>query len=224
MKKSIPKLIEEFLYLSPEGDLLENFDAFREWSLNKYKKNTLEEKVKLFIDFFIETYGEEGKGEFIEVPKKIKETYKDGAFLDELFFIDYYSIKGVDLTRLSVLLKQAKVHSNLDAIKRIIAESIDQMYKFVEEKNIDAICFVSPSVKREHQFMNILKKQFIHPVPKIEISKIKYTNPVAQKELNTLQERIKNARSTFIVEKISSRKVQKSFVSRRHGWFRSHFK
>ena len=233
MKKSILHIIADFLYLSPEGKLLDGNSAYLEWRANKYKTLTDVEKVNLFIDAIVKTYGKKGKEEFIEVPEKIRKTYKEGSFLDELFFLDYYNIKGIGLTRPALLLKLAKTHRDAAAIDLLIKDSIFDIYKLIKDKKVDAIAFVPASVKRDPQFMNKLKAEFADPahpqlinrikegypkrthsqhmnffkkkfpnlVSQIILSKITYDKiPVAQKDLNTIQERRDNVRKTFIVE------------------------
>jgi predicted amidophosphoribosyltransferase len=70
----------------------------------------------------------------------------------------------------------------------------------IKKFNIDGVGFVQPTVKREVQFMNELKKKLNLPVKEITITKIKTDIIIPQKTLNKLNDRIENAQKTFALE------------------------
>ncbi|MCX6791373.1 MAG: hypothetical protein NTV62_04290, partial [Candidatus Gribaldobacteria bacterium] len=57
-----------------------------------------------------------------------------------------------------------------------------------------------PTVKREVQFMKELEKNLALKNNKIEVTKIKTSVVVPQKTLNKLEDRVENAKKTFVVE------------------------
>jgi len=65
---------------------------------------------------------------------------------------------------------------------------------------IDAVVFVPPTVKREVQLMKELEKHLNLEIDIIKVVKIKTPIIIPQKTLNKLEERIENAKKTFVVE------------------------
>src|SRR5690606_8095833 len=72
---------------------------------------------------------------------------------------------------------------------------------FLAWKKIDAVAFTPPSIKREIQFMQVLKKQLHIGLPKIEVQKARTEIVRPQKSLSKLNERIENASATMYVLK-----------------------
>ena len=70
----------------------------------------------------------------------------------------------------------------------------------IKSHKIDAVAFVPPSVKREVQFMRELEKNLKLKVKTIPIIKLKTAVVVPQKTLPKLEDRIENAKNTFVVE------------------------
>lgn len=64
----------------------------------------------------------------------------------------------------------------------------------------DGIGFIPPTVKREVQLMKVLERGLIKNKRSVKITKVKTEIAVPQKTLNKLNDRIENARSTFVVE------------------------
>ena len=82
-----------------------------------------------------------------------------------------------------------------------LIETVAPVIKDVIERfKIDAVGFIPPTVKREVQLINELKKRLHIEQRLLSIIKTKTTVMVAQKTLNKLQDRVDNARQTIVVE------------------------
>jgi hypoxanthine-guanine phosphoribosyltransferase len=135
----------------------------------------------------------------IDGTEKIKNTFKDSC-LDKLYYLDFYSIERFGKTKLGQLLLYAKQSQNRQIIKELISGIKEKINKFVASENFDGVAYIPPTVKRETQFIRELEKQLNLPLRKIKIDKIKTEIAVPQKTLNKLEDRVENAKKTFVVE------------------------
>jgi predicted amidophosphoribosyltransferase len=71
--------------------------------------------------------------------------------------------------------------------------------KLIKQKNITSIGFIPPTVKRQIQFMSVLKKRLQLRTRFIKIQKIKSEVVVPQKSLEKLADRIENAKHSIVV-------------------------
>lgn len=195
--KKFKNIIENsFLIITPAGEKKAGSDGFAYWCErhNQPIKKTAAEYVKT-----LEKYEEFKKNGFIDGTAKMKKTFAK-VYLDKIFYLDFYSIERFGKTKLGQLLLYAKQSQN----KKIMAELIDYIAPaikiFVKKYKIDGIGFIPPTVKREVQFMKELEKKIHFTAKKIIITKIKTEVAVPQKTLGRLEERIENARATFVVE------------------------
>jgi hypoxanthine-guanine phosphoribosyltransferase len=165
--------------------------------------NTLQNngEIKKTADEYLKTlekYNQYKKDGLIDGLKKLQHTYTD-VYLDQVFYLDFYSIERFGKTKLGQLLLYAKQSQNkklmleLTQIARPAIERIIQLYQ------VDAIGFIPPSVRRETQLMRELQRRLDIALPTIAIEKIKTEIVVPQKTLNKLEDRIVNAKATIIV-------------------------
>jgi predicted amidophosphoribosyltransferase len=135
----------------------------------------------------------------IDGTEKIKKTFA-GSCLNKLYYLDFYSIERFGKTKLGQLLLYAKQSQNGTIIKELIAGIKNRIDNFIAGEKFDGVAFIPPTVKRETQFIRELEKQLNLPLRKINIDKIKTEIAVPQKTLNKLEDRVENARKTFVVE------------------------
>jgi len=187
-----------YLLITSEGNKLEGIDGFAYWC--KKQKLPIEKTAEEYIKT-IKKYSAYKKNGLIDGMKKMKKTF-DKIYLDNILCIDFYSIERFGKTRLGQLLLYAKQSQNKRLIKEIV-ETISPIIKKIEKKyKIDGVGFIPPTVKREVQFMNELKKALNLKIKEIKITKIKTEISVPQKTLSKLSDRIDNARQTFAIEEI----------------------
>jgi hypoxanthine-guanine phosphoribosyltransferase len=189
-------LIEKnFMLITPLGIRMEGMTAFASWCITR---NFDIGKKALEYSKIITKYDKLRKNGLIDGTKKIKNTF-DTVFVDEVYYLDFYSIEVFGKTKLGQKLLYAKQSQNKDLIKEISAEVRPKILALIEEKDIDGVLFVPPTVKREIQFMKELEKSLSLGVNSIKISKLRTPIQIPQKTLNKLEDRIENAKKTFVV-------------------------
>jgi hypoxanthine-guanine phosphoribosyltransferase len=198
VEEKAKKAVEEnFLLITPAGVKMQGLEAFSFWC----------EKNKLLLgktaEEYLQTLGKYNHYRrpdgLIDGTEKIKKTFSDSC-LNKLYYLDFYSIERFGKTKLGQLLLYAKQSQNRQIIKELIESIKDKIKKFIESEQFDGVAFVPPTVKREVQFIRELEKQLNLPLRKVKIDKIKTEIAVPQKTLNKLEDRIENARKTFVVE------------------------
>jgi predicted amidophosphoribosyltransferase len=123
----------------------------------------------------------------------------EAVYLDELFYLDFYSIERFGKTKLGQLLLYAKQNQNAELITQLAVSARPQIEKLITRFAVDAVGFIPPTVKREVQFMVEFAKQLRLTVPIISTTKVTSDVAVPQKTLTKIEDRIENARRTIIV-------------------------
>lgn len=190
------KLLEEhFIYLSPLGDRVDGYRAFKQWcgdrgfSIRDYAKKYQQVWSK---------YAEWRMGEWIEGTDKLKDTF-EVVYLAKLFYADFYSLEIFGRTKLGQLLLYAKQSQNKGLIREVVDQIKPIIVKLIDRYKIDALVYVPPSVKREVQFMSELKRLLGLGLPVLEVEKVHRDIVIPQKTLNKLSDRVKNAEQSLLV-------------------------
>ncbi|KKR34834.1 MAG: hypothetical protein UT67_C0006G0013 [Candidatus Magasanikbacteria bacterium GW2011_GWA2_40_10] len=194
------KIKDQFFIITPVGDRLQGVEAFTYWcDRNKlpYKK-TAEEYIKT-----LEKYESYKKNGLISGKSKLQSSFTN-TYLDEIFYLDFYSIERFGKTKLGQLLLYAKQSQNLDLMKEIIQIVKPKVDEIINKYQIDGIGFIPPTVKRERQFMKVLENGLNTNLRTISIEKASTFVNVPQKTLNRLEDRIENASKTIIVTENST--------------------
>ncbi len=200
---TIKEIIDErYLYISPTGDIVSGWDGFVLWC-----SRTKQDVVKTAHEYLktLEKYDKFKKEGLIDGMNKMRNTFKD-VFLDDVFYIDFYSIERFGKTKLGQMLLYAKQSQNTSLIRQLISEIKPQILHVIDLFNIDGVLFVPPTVKREIQFMKELEQFLQLPVRTLEVTKIKTEIIVPQKTLSKLEDRVENAKKTIIVNDTKSYK------------------
>ncbi len=127
---------------------------------------------------------------------KIKSTF-DEVWLDEVFYVDFYSIEIFGKTKLGQLLLFAKQSQNRKLIHEIADIIKNPLLNVIKQYNIDGIGFIPPTVKREIQLIKLLQNRLNLNQRIIKIDKIRTSVTVPQKTLTKLKDRIINASETM---------------------------
>lgn len=194
------KIDERYLIITPTGERKAGFEGFVYWC----RKQSLPiEKTANGYLRTIEKYNSYIKGGLIDGTSKIKNTFGK-LNLNKIYYLDFYSIERFGKTKLGQLLLYAKQSQDKKLMKELIAEIKPRINMLIENFAIDGIGFIPPTVKREVQLMKILEKGLIGGARSVKIVKIKTEVAVPQKTLSKLNDRILNAKNTFVVEENSS--------------------
>jgi biotin operon repressor len=196
--KNNKKIIEDnYLIITPSGERKEGWEGFVYWCGKTNQKNI----EKMAVDYVntVKKYEAYKKSGFIDGKSKIKESFET-IHLDELFYVDFYSIERFGKTKLGQLLLYAKQSQDKKMIKEVMKEIDGKIDRLIKKYSVDAVGFIPPTVKREVQFMKELEKGLSLKTKKINITKVKTAVVVPQKTLNKIEDRVENARNTIIVE------------------------
>lgn len=195
--KTPNKLIEEnFLYITPLGEYFEGIDAFVKWCSDR--NMNIDKQVNEY-EKILKAISKSKKGNLIDATKKFTDTFEEN-YLDKAYYIDFYSIPHFGKTKLGQLLLYAKQSQDKKRISKIVEEIKPIVGKFINDKEIEAVGFIPPTIKREVQFMKVLENKLNLNLPKLYITKVKTEIIVPQKTLSKLSDRILNSRNTLIYE------------------------
>ena len=186
---------KRFLIITPSGEEKEGVEGFKYWC----KKFNL--PVEKTVNEYIQTlkkYDSYKKDNLIDGTAKFKNTFKE-IYLDQVYYLDFYSIERFGKTKLGQYLLYAKQSQNKVFIKRLVNLIKPQIYELIKKLKINALGYIPPTVKREIQFMNELERNIGSNLRTISIIKIKTPVIVPQKTLSKLNDRMENAKSTLVV-------------------------
>ena len=187
---------ENFLFITPFGQKLIGWDGFTNWCSDR--KQDISKMTKLYVQT-VKKYDGFKKDGLVDGMNKIKSTFEDVA-LDEVFYLDFYSVEIFGKTKLGQLLLFAKQSQDITLMNQLIDGIKPSVLDVIEKFNIDGVAFIPPTVKREHQLMKQLQRRLNLGTRIISLVKIKTPVIVPQKTLNKLDDRIINARETIVVD------------------------
>ena len=187
---------DRYLYISPAGDELVGLTGFVEWC--KKTNQNVNKTAKEYIQT-LKKYDKFKTGNFIKGLKKLQSTFQN-VYLDELMYLDFYSIERFGKTKLGQLLLYAKQSQNKQLIRQLSDQIKPYIQNLIDKYNIDGMVFVPPTVKRETQLMYELEKNLLITLRTLKITKVKTPIIIPQKTLSKLQDRISNAEHTIIVD------------------------
>jgi phosphoribosylpyrophosphate synthetase len=171
------------------------YQGFVAWATKRGEplKKTAEEYVKT-----LKKYQEYQSDGLIDGLYKMKHTYSD-VYLDQVFYLDFYSIERFGKTKLGQLLLYAKQSQNRDMMRELARIAREPIEKVISRYQVEAVGYIPPSVRREIQFMRELQRQLAVALPNLSIEKVAADIVVPQKTLGRLEDRIANAKATIIV-------------------------
>ena len=185
-----------FLQITPSGEEKEGTEGFEYWcrKFNLPIEKTANEYLQT-----LKKYNFYKKGGLIDGLSKFKSTFEK-VYLDQVYYLDFYSIERFGKTKLGQFLLYAKQSQNKSYIKRLIQYIKPKIEEVIKKNKINAIGFIPPTVKREIQFMKELEKGLKSKLKTVSITKIKTPIIVPQKTLSKLPDRVENASTTIIVD------------------------
>jgi DNA-binding Lrp family transcriptional regulator len=202
VEDSVVAIIEDnFQYILPQGYILTGFEGFVQWC-SRREYNVAEFAQKYAQTFFEYRKYYDGFG-LINATIKLKNTFMEHASLDGLYYGSFSTWEIFGKTKMYQNLLYSKTNQSKYLIETIVAEARSKVENILRMHNIQAVGYISPTVKRETQLMAELRRRFDIPLPHIRITKINNEIAVPQKTLKTLEERQLNAQSTFVVDATS---------------------
>lgn len=185
-----------FLKISPDGVMQSGISAFKKWCR---ARGLNPGRAALDYETIIKKYDSFKRNGLIDGLQKLKKTFPI-VYLDEIYYLDFYSLERFGKTKLGELVLYAKQSQSRELVELIANDIKPKILELIKNRSIDAIGFVPPTVKRQLQFMKELERLLNFSLPIIKITKIKTPIIVPQKTLNKLDERVQNAHNSIIVE------------------------
>lgn len=186
---------DSFFHITPLGQIQQGWSGFVDWCRARNLKPS--DMAKKYIKIQ-DKYNKHRKNGLINGFSKIQATFKD-MFLDEIFYIDFYSTEIFGKTKVGQLLLYAKQSQDINLMNQLIDDIKPTILQVVEKYKIDGVLFVPPTIQREHQFMRQLEKRLALNLRKVDAVKVKTPIIIPQKTLSKLDDRIINAQQTIIV-------------------------
>lgn len=189
-------IYENYLIITPSGEQKEGWDGFMYWC---EKQKLPLEKTAIEYGLTLKKYAQYKKDGLIDGMYKMKHTFNH-VYLDEVFYLDFYSVERFGKTKLGQLLLYAKQSQNKDLIRELVARIKPKIDLLIKKFSVNAVGFIPPTVRREIQLMKELERQLNLSIPSISLVKVKTPIAVPQKTLTKLEDRIENAKNTIIVD------------------------
>jgi Fe2+ or Zn2+ uptake regulation protein/adenine/guanine phosphoribosyltransferase-like PRPP-binding protein len=200
--KQLNKFIDDnYLYISPDGNLFEGVRGFIEWANRINPKITLKEGIKMMFEYAqtMQKYRQYfGSNNLINATKKFVSSFQNYSKLDGVYYCDFYSIERFGKTKLGNYMLYGKQSQNkiliqkaCEIVKKLIAD-------FIKDNQIDAVAFVPPTIDRQLQFMDELSNSLNLDLPIIKLKKVINQVAVQQKTIKTAQDRITNAENIVV--------------------------
>lgn len=205
LDKKVQSVIEDnYLYISPQGEILPGVNGFVQWATNTKQADKIASLANLYgktraaYDTYRTSQG------WIDATHKLVDTFPH-VHLNKLLYADFYSLPQFGKTKLGALMLYAKQSQNRKLIENVMQIIKPLVENIVSTYKIDAVVYIPPSIPRTLQFMREMAAYLDSPLPKIDLVKTR-TGPiiVAQKTLEKLNERVANARDTIFVKNIGA--------------------
>ncbi len=200
-KKIVDQINENYLYISPSGELLYGLIGFLQWVKKTSQEKYLKPLINEYSGFLNKISRQYKKESVVDATDKLKQTFLNDLAINQLFYLDFYSLPKFGKTKIGQLVLYAKQSQNLSLIKELVKLSQKKLDGLIRTKKIGYICFIPHTIPRKVQFLKEYERLINIRLPKINLTKVYKNNIfVAQKSLSTLQERIINARETIVVK------------------------
>lgn len=193
---------ENYLYVSPTGEISEGILGFQTWVKSVKEESRLPQlieeykKIRNDADRFF-------KLAVIDATPRLQNVFRSIA-LDKVFYLDFYSLPKFGKTKLGQLVLYGKQSQNKKIIRDLSITIKDQILKICKREKIDSVAWVPHSLPRKVQFLKEIEQNLKLPYPQIHIVKVFSGQvAVAQKTLSKLEDRIKNAAETMMVKEMS---------------------
>ncbi len=200
-------IAKDFFFIEPTGEELSGISGFEKWCSKR--SFDISQKANEFRQV-VEKYQKKKNNDLLDASQKIYKTFGDDCYVDKLFYFEFYAVEIFGKTKTGQKLLYAKQGKNRAKMKEIASLIRPSIIQLIEKCNIDSVVFVPPTVPREVQFMKVLESELALSLATIKVDKLIGDVRVPQKTLKKLNDRIENARHTFVVN--SAAKFQTTLV------------
>ena len=192
---------DNYLWVSPAGELFYVLEGFQKWVANIKMSPHINSLMNEYVKTKKEIEKHRNSMGLINATQKLNSTFDDDLKIDEVYFMDFYSLPKFGKTRLGQLVLYSKQGQQPKLIKNIATEVNSEVNEIIKKHKIGALGIIPPTIPRKIQFLKELEKNLTIKIPKIALVKAyKGDFPIAQKTLSKLEERIQNARSSIHIK------------------------
>jgi hypothetical protein len=195
--KKLENTIEkEYITITNQGKMLKGITGFEYWcnKQNLDVKKTSKEYINT-----LNKYNHYKKNNLIDGRDKMEKTF-DKVYLDEIYYLDFYSIERFGKTKLGQLILYAKQTQNKKLIQMVNDIIKEKVLDIIQKNKINATGFIPPTIPRKIQFQKEIKNLLNIPTQGINIIKVTNEIPIPQKSLSKIEDRIQNARNTIFIK------------------------
>lgn len=194
------KIDENYLYISPVGELLYGFAGFLLWAKAIKEEARLDKLAVEYVATLNKFKTHQTADGWIDATTKLKNTFGE-VVVDRLLYGDFYTYPKFGKTKLGQLVLYAKQSQNRELTDELATMIKPIIEKIIKKFAIDALAFIPPTVPRQFQFIKEFEKVLSLKIPSIDLAKVVAGDVVvAQKTLARLEERIENARDTIFLK------------------------
>ncbi len=205
-KLKFPQELEEiinanFLSITPVGNLLYGMEGFIYWAKIYQKNKQIDLLVKEYAKAFKNIDKHKTKEGLIDASSKLSDF--PVKYVDKLFYQTIYSLPLFGRTKLAKIVMYAKQIEDKNLIDKIATLGKPYIEKIIKTYNINAVCFIPPTLPRKLQFMDELESRLNLSLPKVDLVKAGSGDIlIPQKTLSSLNERVINAQSSIYIKNI----------------------
>ena len=155
--KRLTDLVEKnYLIITPSGERMDGVKGFAFWCAKTGQplEKTIQEYMAMQKRF--DRY--KMKNGLIDGKIKLKRTFGE-IYLDELYYLDFYSIDRFGKTKLGQLILFAKQSQNKELMGEIVKMIKLRIENLIKSRKIKSIGFIPPTVRRQVQLMSEVKKR-----------------------------------------------------------------
>jgi DNA-binding PadR family transcriptional regulator len=187
--KQVDFLNAHFNLFAETGNELDGLEAFEKWCIRQ--KLPLQKTINEYISTREKYLAYFGNNDFIDGTEKLKTTKGfNKVCVDKMYYGDFYAIERFGKTKIGNLIHFAKQGQNKMLMEKICVLLKAKIENLIENEEIDAVGYIPPTIKRDVQLMNYLKKSFNFSLPIVTIKKVSGVIPIPQKALAKLEDRI----------------------------------
>ncbi len=153
--------------------------------------------------FYVETVKKYDKFKneigLIDWIEKMKNTFEK-VYLDEIFYIDFYSIEKYWKTKLWNLMFYWKQTQDKEIMNEMFKYIKNPILKVIDYYKIDCYAFIPPSINRKIQILDEINYKLNLSIQELKLMKIYKDKIVSQKSLSKKEDRIQNASETIFIK------------------------
>ncbi|XLQ20620.1 MAG: ArsR family transcriptional regulator [Candidatus Moraniibacteriota bacterium] len=187
---------KNFLYIMPNGEKADGLNGFRIWC--DKRDFDISKKAVEYCDIY-DKYKQYKENNLIKGTVKMHKVFNTKC-INDVFYSEFYAWEIFGKTKIGQLVMYSKQSQDRKMIKKVVEMIKDDVLSIIKKENIQAIGFAPPSIDRKIQFMRILQDELNIALPVINIVKVHGEIVVPQKTLSKIDDRIKNAKETMVVD------------------------